>query len=104
MCFACYQRQLRGTALPQDARCWHCGDRRRPVLKWSAAGQGERVVLCHNCAAMARRLKPKPKGTADLLVRLEREVWDDDRRQRLLSPRKHDPVDIEALAAELLAG
>ena len=99
LCFACYQRQLRGTALPAGAICAHCGDRRRPVLRWSSIGQA-RAVLCGNCVLLARRLKPRPASAEELLQRLGRETWTEDEREGYLLPTSME-VDTDALAREI---
>lgn len=99
LCFACYQRQLRGTALPAGAVCAHCGEQRRPVLRWSRVGQA-RAVLCGNCVLLARRLKPRPASADELLERLGRETWTVEEREGYLLPTRME-VDTDALAKEI---
>lgn len=48
-CFACYQRGLRGAALPQAATCRRCGETDPLVLRVTPFG-----VLCANDHARAR--------------------------------------------------
>lgn len=49
MCFACYQRELRGSGLPDNACCESCGIRDPLVLRVTPFG-----VLCANDHARRR--------------------------------------------------
>ncbi len=49
MCFACYQRELRGSGLPDNACCIACGIRDPLVLRVTPFG-----VLCANDHARRR--------------------------------------------------
>jgi|GEM_PF-2933438 len=49
LCFACYQRDLRGSALAPDACCLRCGESDPLVLRVTPFG-----VLCANDHARAR--------------------------------------------------
>jgi len=101
LCFACYQRQLRGNELPAGAICAHCGEPRRAVLRWSSVGRA-RAVLCGNCALLARRLKPRPTSNEDLAQRLGRAEWTERERVGYLKPRPAlGEVDLDALVAEI---
>jgi len=49
LCFACYQRERRGTQIADGAACANCGETDRVVLRITSLG-----VLCANDHARAR--------------------------------------------------
>jgi NMD protein affecting ribosome stability and mRNA decay len=49
LCFACYQRVRRGSALPAKAACEQCGETDRVVLRKTPHG-----ILCANDHARTR--------------------------------------------------
>ena len=65
--------------MPARAKCSHCGEGRRAVLQLVNLGPGV-AVLCHNCGALVRRLKPRPESAQDALGRLGRAAWTDGQR------------------------
>lgn len=91
MCRACYLRNWRGTALPDDAACLLCQERRRIVLRWTRVG-GERVVTCQNCGFVADKARPKPRTLEELRLVLarERRLGRERRRNYVIEPTDPD--------------
>jgi len=110
-CLTCRLRRMRGGALPANARCEQCGERRRGVLTWVAAGV-EHVLLCHNCAQLAVRLHPAPISANVLRAGLRRDLWTEDQRWAhrtgvgaVPSPEVRAVMrDLDALARRIMRG
>ncbi|HEX6836638.1 MAG TPA: hypothetical protein VF334_08700 [Polyangia bacterium] len=87
MCRACYLRHWRGTALPHDAACLICHERRRIVLRWTRVG-GTRAVTCQNCGFVADKARPRPRSLDELaeLLRRERRRARERRRNYVVEP------------------
>ena len=87
MCRACYLRHWRGTALPDDAACMICHERRRIVLRWTRVG-GTRAVTCQNCGFIADKARPRPRSLDELaeLLRRERRRARERRRNYVVEP------------------
>ncbi len=68
------------------ALCSGCGDRRTVHLRYFELETKERtaggrwIVLCHNCTAVAHKMKPQPRSIEGLKMRLQRDRRWGDRR------------------------
>ena len=68
LCPSCAQRH-EAEGNPHDSRCANCSENRAPCLRWVRVGR-DRTVLCHNCAALYKQLKPRPRSVDAMLSRL----------------------------------
>lgn len=80
LCPSCCKKRHREGDVPYNAVCLHCSEQRRPCLKWIKVGK-ERAVVCHNCAALIKRLRPRPSSLGEMLTKLKREVWPEEWRE-----------------------
>jgi NMD protein affecting ribosome stability and mRNA decay len=68
LCATC-ARRFEEEGRPYDSHCANCSESRAPCLRWVRVGR-ERTALCHNCAALYKQLKPKPRSVDAMLSRL----------------------------------
>jgi hypothetical protein len=96
-CDRCYDAWVRARPVGVGASCAGCDDRRHAhlrhyeiFLRQNVPG-GRWVILCHNCCAVADKLKPPPRSIEQLRMRIAR-----DRRfgERRVDPRgRPDGID-----------